>query len=523
MPTQTPPNGTPSSQPPNAPRQKPDSSLSSTKISGADLKKQKAAEKAARRAEKISERDAGLQPQQDSAPKSSSGPQQAQQHSKSSVPRRPSGSKQDTQILHKRTGSTTVRPLPIRIGAATPASEPLKEKPKEIKRVAIFSHLHTRDRRASIAGTAKDVHPAVLALGLQIRDYVLCGANARCVSILLVFKKVIDAYNTPPGMALSRHLTQHLSHQIAFLSRSRPLSISQGNSIRWLKKLISALDPDLSDFDAKAFLGESIDSFIRERVTLADELIAKEANARIRGDGNEEVILTYGKSSIVEKALLEAKNQHKSFRVIIVDSRPLFEGKNLASNLTAAGITVEYCLLSGLSSVVNRATKCFLGASGMTGNGTLHSRAGTALVAMMVKTVAKNVPVIVLCETVKFTGKVAMDSIMLNELGDTEMLVETVEMESFATNASSLPTPNNAQKGGGGKKGALGAKDDEKSASDEKITIGLEAWKQQQNLHLLNLMYDVTPTEYLDLLITEMGCMPPRAVPVVNGFQGGDE
>ena len=538
MPTQSVINGTPSSPQPNGaerhtksegsqkqpdgPRQKPEPGISSAKVSGADLKKQKAAEKAARRAEKVAERDAELQPQQDAVPKPSSGSQQAQQSSKPGLRRRPSGSNQDAQTLHKRTGSTTTRPLPIRAGAAPPAFESLKEKPKEIKRVAMFSHLHTRDRRASIAGTAKDVHPAVLVLGLQIRDYVLCGANARCVSMLLVFKKVIDAYNTPPGMALSRHLTQHLSHQIAFLSRSRPLSISQGNSIRWLKKLISALDPDLSDFDAKAFLGESIDSFIRERVMLADELIAKEANARIRGDDNQEVILTYGKSSIVEKALLEAKDQHKNFKVLVVDSRPLFEGKNLALNLTAAGIEVEYCLLSGLSAVVNRATKCFLGASGMTGNGALHSRAGTALVAMMVKTMAKNVPVIVLCETIKFTGKVAMDSIMLNELGDVEMLVETAETESFAKNSSALPPPNTAQKGTGGKKGGGGTKDDEKATNDEKLPIGLEAWKQQQNLHLLNPMYDVTPAEYLDLVITEMGCMPPSSVPVVNGFQGGE-
>jgi translation initiation factor eIF-2B subunit delta len=30
----------------------------------------------------------------------------------------------------------------------------------------------------------------VLALGLQLRDYVVCGSSARCVATLLAFKRV---------------------------------------------------------------------------------------------------------------------------------------------------------------------------------------------------------------------------------------------------------------------------------------------------------------------------------------------
>jgi len=39
----------------------------------------------------------------------------------------------------------------------------------------------------------------------------------------------------------------------------------------------------------------------------------------------------------------------------------------------------------------------------------------------------------------------------------------------------------------------------------------------------LNLMYDVTPAEFLDLVICELGILPPRAVPVVNGVHGDDQ
>ena len=301
--------------------------------------------------------------------------------------------------------------------------------------------------------------------------------------------------------------------------------MGQGNAIRWLKKLISALDPDLSDSDARRFLCGSISSFVREKVSLADEVIAKEAAGRIAEEG--EVVLIYGKSSIVLKSLLLAKKMGKRFRVVVADSRPLFEGRNAAMALAGAGVRVEYALLSGLMGVLGGVTKCFLGASGMTGNGRLYSRAGTASVAMMAKECgAGDVPVVVLCETVKFTSKAALDSVMMNELAEPGALVDVPEAEIFTEDAvvtSPQQQPSAGALKGGGKKAGT-SKEDEKAGSEDMVKKrGLQGWREQANLYLLNLMYDVTPAEYLDLVITEMGCMPPSGVPVVNGVQeGGD-
>ena len=64
------------------------------------------------------------------------------------------------------------------------------KKLKDEKRVAFFSHLYPKEKRTNIAGAGKEIHPAVLALGLQLRDHIICGGNARCVATLLVFKKV---------------------------------------------------------------------------------------------------------------------------------------------------------------------------------------------------------------------------------------------------------------------------------------------------------------------------------------------
>lgn len=474
------------------------------KLTGAQLKQQKAAEKAARRAEKVAQKGADAHAQQTTTLQpAASGKQQ----------RRPSvGGKKDSadQSHHKRTGSTQVKQLPLR---SQGASQQVPAPPvRDDKKVSMFAHLRSKDEKTTLASAGREIHPAVLSLGLQLRDYVICGANARCIATMLVFKKVIQSYTTPPGVALSRHLTTHLSHQISFINHARPLGVSQGNAIRWLKKLISTLDPDLAETEAKKYLNSTIDTYLREKITLADEVIAQHAEQRVE-DGDS--IVTYGKSSVVEKSLLTAARNGKKFTVIVVDSRPMFEGKNLARSLLREGIETRYCLLSALADVVEDATKCMLGAASMLSNGRLSARAGTAMVAIMVKDSTKRkAPVIVLCETYKFTSKVALDSVMMNELGEADALVEVEEVESINSNAVSSAAATTPAKGG--KKG----KEEE---AQEKPKLGLEGWRDQKNLYLLSLMYDVTPVDYLDIVISEMGAIPPSAVSEANRLHGGEE
>ena len=101
-----------------------------------------------------------------------------------------------SKTQHKRTGSTsagTQSSLPHR-QAPSHAPSISAEPEKENKNVALFDHLYGHARRTTVAGAGKDVHPAVLALGLQMRNYIICGSSARCVAMLLVFKRVSMIY-----------------------------------------------------------------------------------------------------------------------------------------------------------------------------------------------------------------------------------------------------------------------------------------------------------------------------------------
>lgn len=290
----------------------------------------------------------------------------------------------------------------------------------------------------------------------------------KCANKILI--QVIESYITPPKNSLPRHLTSHLSSQIDYLVSCRPLSVSMGNAIRWLKVEINDVDPDTDETEAKEELCDSIDNFIREKITAADQLIATSAAEKIQ-DGD--VVLTFAKSSIVQKSLVEAFRNGKQFRVIVVDSRPLFEGKNLARALAGLGLDVQYSLTHAIAHTIKHASKVFLGAHAMMSNGRLYSRVGTAIVAMMAK--EADVPVIVCCEGVKFTDKVALDSIVVNEVAPPDELVTQGEHKT-----------------------------------------ALSAWHDSPNLQLLNLMYDVTPAEYISMVVTEYGSLPPSSVPVVH-------
>ncbi|CAG8591843.1 1678_t:CDS:2 [Ambispora gerdemannii] len=324
------------------------------------------------------------------------------------------------------------------------------------------------------ASAPKEIHPAVLVLGLQFAEYKICGANARCIATLTAFKKVIQDYKTPNNTTLSRHLQTHLSAQINYLKNARPMSVSMGNAIRHIKWEISTIGYDSSDNEAKELLCKKIDDFIRDRITVSDQMIVEHGLQKIQ-DGD--VILTYARSSVVQELLLKAHAKGIKFRVIVIDSRPRLEGKKLLKCLTEAGINCTYAFLHAVGFVLRDVSKVFLGAHAFMSNGTLYSRVGTALVAMMAKD--NHIPVIVCCETYKFTDRVQLDSFVMNEQGNPNELV------NISTSITSKPGQ-------------------------------LAGWLQQPDLKLLNLMYDLTPSQYITTVITEIGMIPCTSVPVVS-------
>lgn len=273
----------------------------------------------------------------------------------------------------------------------SPAGAPSKDAPRDgpgaqgpdgPRGLRIFSHFGSQKSPSSGKASSVEypIHPAIIRLGLQFSEFKITGANARCIATLTALKtvsqfivsiglkslinvetQVIQDYSTPVNTTLSRHLEKHLSPQITYLVSARPMAVTMGNAIRQLKKDISECDIDLPDenvsgpltFDnvhllilvqAKDLLCQKIDTYIRDRIVFADQVIVDTAVQKMK-DGD--TILTYARcvdfirtvswlladstnftsSSVVQKILLGAHEEGKNISVVAVDSRPLLEGE----------------------------------------------------------------------------------------------------------------------------------------------------------------------------------------------------
>lgn len=176
------------------------------KLSPAELKKKAKAEKAARRAKEKQEREQTVVGANAGAQQPAQGAQASQSTRKGQA-----GGKDPAGSSQKGPRRTSAQP-----GAA--ATSNVEVKKKEDKNVAVFGHLYGIPRRSTIAGAGKEVHPAVLALGLQMRDYVICGSSARCVATLVAFKRVSQ-------LCLSTFLCDSHSFVLTrLLNRTRPPS-----------------------------------------------------------------------------------------------------------------------------------------------------------------------------------------------------------------------------------------------------------------------------------------------------------
>ncbi|XP_058736550.1 probable translation initiation factor eIF-2B subunit delta isoform X1 [Vicia villosa] len=344
-------------------------------------------------------------------------------------------------------------------------------------RVELFRHLPQYEHGSQLPDLEAKffqlgpVHPSVYKVGLQYLSGDISGGNARCIAMLQAFQDAIKDYTVPLGKTLVRDLTAKISSYVSFLIECRPLSVSMGNAIRFLKSRISQLPRTQSESESKTSLQSDIERFIYEKIILADKMIVEHAVTKIR-DGD--VLLTYGSSSAVEMILLHAHKLGKQFRVVVVDSRPSHRGKLLLRRLVEEGLSCTYTHINAVSYIMHEVTRVFLGASSVLSNGTVYSGVGTACVAMIAHEF--HVPVIVCCEAFKFHERVQLDSICSNELGDPDLVSKV---------------------------------------SGRRDINHLDAWANTENLQLLNLIYDATPSDYVSMIVTDYGMIPPTSVPVV--------
>lgn len=179
---------------------------------------------------------------------------------------------------------------------------------------------------------------------------------------------------------------------------------------------------------------------------------------------------------MIKHILEAARSREVDFRVIVVDARPRHEGQEMLKRLIAQGINCTCVLINAVGFIMPEVSKVLLGAHALLANGYVMSRVGTAQIALIANSF--NVPVLVCCETHKFSERVQTDAFVYNEIGDPDDLVV--------------------------KEGING------TAKDP-----LANWENVPHLTPLNLCYDVTPPELVTAVVTEVAILPCTSVPVI--------
>jgi ribose 1,5-bisphosphate isomerase len=246
------------------------------------------------------------------------------------------------------------------------------------------------------------------------------------------------------------------------LVSTRPTAVSLPNAVRVVMRYRGAtLD------EAKMDIKKRADEFIsgsENAVKRIGEIGAK----RVR-DGD--TIMTHCNSSAAISIIAAAHVQGKDITVIATESRPRLQGLITIHQLDSLGIKTSLIVDSAVRYFMKDVDLVVMGADAVTVNGSVINKIGTSQLAMAAHEARKNV--VIAAETYKFSPKT--------------LLGELVEIEE---------------------------RDSSEVLSREKLA-------QLPNVNVRNPSFDITPREYIDLICTEVGAIPPEmAYIIIKEFLG---
>jgi ribose 1,5-bisphosphate isomerase len=246
------------------------------------------------------------------------------------------------------------------------------------------------------------------------------------------------------------------------LVSTRPTAVSLPNAVRVVMR----------------YQGATVDDARMDIKKRADEFISGSENAvqRIGEIGAKRVrdgdtIMTHCNSSAAISIMVAAHAQGKDITVIATESRPRLQGLITIQQLDGLGIKTSLIVDSAVRYFMKEVDLVVMGADAVTVNGSVINKIGTSQLAMAAHDARRNV--IIAAETYKFSPKT--------------LLGELVEIE-------------------------------ERDAGE---VLSREKLAKLPNVSVRNPAFDVTSREYIDLICTEVGAIPPEmAYVIIKEFLG---
>lgn len=249
---------------------------------------------------------------------------------------------------------------------------------------------------------------------------------------------------------------KELDDSAHILLQTRPTAVSLPNAVRYVMHRVNEKKSATSSMEEVQTIAVHAASEFIESTRTALERIGEIGARRIR-DGD--VLLTHCNSSAAISIMKTAWNQGKRFEVMATETRPRFQGRITAQELAKEGIPVTIILDDAVRYFMQDVDKVIVGADAVTANGALINKIGTSVVALAAH--EAKVRVFVAAETYKFSPETMVGELVkIEERDATEVIPEAVR-ERLGT------------------------------------------------VKVRNPAFDVTPPEFIDLIITERGIIPP--------------
>lgn len=236
------------------------------------------------------------------------------------------------------------------------------------------------------------------------------------------------------------------------LLASRPTAISLWNGVQFVMKGMNGQkDAD----EARDTVVRNADLFVkRSQEALAN--IGRMGANRLK-EGSR--VMTHCNSKAAITAIIEAHRQGKIKEVFATESRPWRQGILTSNDLAKAGVPTTLIVDSAVRHVMKDLDAVFVGADTICSNGVVINKIGTSQLALMAH--ESRVPFYVCAETFKFSPKTMSGEMVEIEERDAAEVVRPGEVPS--------------------------------------------------SVKIFNPVFDATPPEYIDAIITEIGVVPPYA------------
>jgi ribose 1,5-bisphosphate isomerase len=207
---------------------------------------------------------------------------------------------------------------------------------------------------------------------------------------------------------------------------TRPTAVSLPNSIRYIMlRVKAAKSRGLSLEELKSLAVNTAKEFI-ENSRIAIQRIGEIGARRIKSG---DIIMTHCNSSAAISVIKTAWRQNKDIQVFVTESRPRFQGRLTAKELSEAGIPVNLIIDSAARFFMKKIDEVIVGADAITANGAVVNKIGTSMIALAAH--EARVRFFVAAETYKFSPETMIGELVSIEERDPSEVIPLEELKTM--------------------------------------------------------------------------------------------